>query len=247
MSMMVNPFIHRRGGPAWAGPGLVGRKAYTYTTSPAAVDLTGLAGGGDTSAYEGDTVVLIMGHQKNGATPDVPALSSNPGFTQMFAPLLTTDGYRNYLWPSYMVVGSGALPTFTPTATADVNTWGSLVVAVFRGFQIDTGPGFPAASRLNRSYPDPPPAITPTIAGSWVIVGASGSNSTGGSGMSGYGGLADTFQSYYDRDGGTANGIATGFGLKEDWVSGTFSPSSWAGGFDANSCAGSFSAVLKPV
>lgn len=119
-------------------------------------------------------------------------------------------------------------------------------VHVFRG--VDTTTPFDVAdttaSGTGTGHPDPS-AITPSTAGSWIVVAAGAGKVTEVGGFTLPGDLSATTNHFRSTFGNGTNDAIAGMGIKTNWSSGAFDPGAWAG--DSTHAANSWQAVTMAL
>jgi hypothetical protein len=92
-----------------------------------------------------------------------------------------------------------------------------------------------------------PPAVTPTVAGSWIVC-CGGASAGSGAVFTNPGDLSVTTNQYRSSVNSDTNDAMSGIGIKTDWASGTFTPSQWTGGTtNAADAWAAGTVVLAPV
>lgn len=138
------------------------------TTADLTISLTALSGGSNSSPSTGDLVVVtvVTGHSN-----DAPTLSLvSTGYTPL-TQLDADDTYDCALRVFYKVMGGTPDTSVVVTRTNDTAAGLAVAVQVFRG--VDTATPMDVtpvpATGIDIGQPDPAP-ITPTTAGSWIVV-----------------------------------------------------------------------------
>jgi hypothetical protein len=100
----------------------------------------------------------------------------------------------------------------------------------------------------NTGVPNPP-AITPSTAGSWIVVAGAGSSSSNvNNPFTNPGDLSATTNHFKSAWFDDTNEAVAGIGIKTDWAAGAFDPAQWTGGHaDAANAWCAVTMALRPA
>lgn len=195
-----------------------------------------LTGGIASSASEGDIVIVYFGTGSSGARDLVVS-----GYTEI-AGLYSNDTFDTNLVVAYKVMGTTPDTTFVLTGgTGNTDDAGAVVVQVWRNVDPDLILAS-TATGVNSVLCDPP-AVTPTVAGSYIVAGGAGAHSRGTFTYS-----SSDLTAFRSVGANDTNDVTVGVGYHE-WVSGTFNPAAFTFGSN-NSADFSWAAVtliLRPL
>ncbi len=186
---------------------------YAGTTADVTITFGGsLTGGLASSASEGDLVLVYYG---SGASTNIGM--SITGYTELADIYANASQYDTNFAVAYKVMGASPDSSFViPLGTQSSLAAGAVAVQVWRNVasiaQIVT------ASKTN-SVLAQPPAITPIVAGSFIVAGGAGAYA-----ITGVGTYSSSNLTAFISSGGSAQtDLTVGLGYKE-WTSGTFTP-----------------------
>ena len=222
-------------------PSFVGMKnhAWVGTVSATTISLTDLTGGTDSAPQAGD---LVLVSYSVGAVGTALALSIvTAGYTTIASVNGNSSVDANLLVSRKIMSGSPDT-TIQVSNTTSVNNGATLTIHVWRGVDPTTPVSMSTTATGTGARPTPP-AITPTLANSVIILTAgAGASDAGGpiaftSGLSNF--TARTANDTYDGLIGTGS---------YNWLSGTYTPAQWGGGH-TNSVFGwaAVTLVLSPI
>ncbi len=194
------------------------------TSGNSTISLTALTGGIAASAAAGDIVIAVFA---TGSAADRTLVIQDPSAVAytLIATELYSNGttYDSNLRVAYKrLTAADATVTFGPTLNAQ--DAGAMAVHVWRGVDSTTPLDVAATTATGTGTGRPnPPAITPTTAGSEIIVAGGAAAGTGavfvGTGLA-------NFRTATSVD---TNDAMVGIG-SFDWVSGPYDPAAWTGG-----------------
>lgn len=205
----------------------VGGKSGLQTFSnPLSVDLTtGLTGGIASGVSNGDYVVYV-GVKPLTSDGAYGTYGPDDGSTiySTIADLYANDNQDTNLFIGGKVVsGDTSLRSYLGGG----GFGGAYAIKVFRNVDQTTPLDVTTVTTTGTNQSTTtPPAITPATPGAWILcVGACGVTGTSGS----YSAPSDLEQFVSNgEDDGSSRYCAYGFGYKDDWASGAFTPSTWS-------------------
>lgn len=222
-------------------PSFVGSKTVGWagTVSNQTVSLTDLANGTDSAPQAGDLVLVSYSVGATGAPVSLSMVTS--GYTTV-ANLNSNSSVDANLIVARKIMSGSPDTQVQVSGTGSVNNGGRLTIHVWRGVD-PTTPVSMSQTATNTGARPTPPAITPSLANSVIILTAGAGASDGGgpiaftSGLSNF--LSGTANDIYDAIVGTGS---------YNWISGTYTPSQWGGGHTSTSFGwAAVTLVLSPI
>ena len=212
-------------------------QGFSGTTSNVTITFGGnLTGGIASSASEGDIVIVYFG---TGSTSDQNLVVA--GYTEI-QELYSNDTFDTNLVVAYKQMGATPDTTFVLTGgTLSTLDAGAVVVQVWRN--VDPDLILATTATGNNSVLCDPPAVTPTIAGSYIVAGGAGGHSRGTFTYS-----SSDLTAFRSVGANDSNDVTVGVGYHE-WASGAFNPAAFTFG-STNSTDFSWAAVtlvLRPL
>lgn len=187
------------------------------------------AAGATPTVLQDDLVIFACGSSTGS---DLDMQMSTAGYTEICDLYANAGSADANLGVFYKKMGASV----DTTAAAVTNTGSSVsniaTMFVFRGVNTSTplDVTVTTATGTGSSLPDPP-SITPTTAGSWIVVVGEGAHPSSGAAYSAPGDLSSTTNHWRsDTAAPESNSCMIGVGLKTDWSSGAFNPAVWTGG-----------------
>lgn len=218
----------------YVGGQVAGRVGTVGTTSVAFA----LTGGANTTPQPNDFVVITAVVGSQGRNP-AQAIS---GYTALGQLNPTATTYDTSLNVSYKVMGNTPDASFTLPSTGDAADAQRYTVQVFRGVDV-AGLASASATGTGTSRPDPA-SITPTVAGSWVLICGGGASATG----SNYTGPANFTTNFLTGFTADTNDATVGSGYWDAWSSGAVNPAAYTGGStNAADSWAAYTIVLPPA
>lgn len=212
---------------AWADITLVGKQGCSFqgTTTPQVITFN-LTGGSDSTPQVGDLVVVAYGLSANG---DITLIIDNPSgtdYTQFGTEQFADDTEDANLRVAYRVMpdpteADVTLSTTVGGGTGDVTRAGGCEIVVLRGVHATPlEQAVQAGTAINTILVDPG-SITPTTAGTWILVfGAGASTNTSGNFAS------SDLTDFRENNADDGHAFSIGGGHLE-WTSGAFAPATW--------------------
>lgn len=221
-------------------------QAFAGTTSNVEINFSGdLTGGIDTSASDGDFVVVYYG---TGSTADRDLVISGKSadFTVDYvevADIVSTDTEVTNLAVAYGFAGGEWLNRFILTGgTGSIDDAGVVAIQVWRGVDLVRPLDVTTTTATGtNSVLCNPPAITPTSDGAVIVAGGAGAHTAGSIAVYSSSDLTD-FDSLGSND---TNDVTIGLGYKE-WISGAFDPAAFTFS-QSNSAAYSWAGVTMAL
>lgn len=214
------------------------------------VGLNSLTGGIDTQARAGDLVVVATGLTMQSNTSWAPSITTS-GYTTTAAQYQASSGgsystnalfgYKEMGGTPDSSVGLAGYGTASNVSPYPLNNAG---VFVFRNAQVGTtGSESALASGTGEAFA--PPAVTPQVAGSWVVVTgvANGSNLGNPANMTYY----NNAWSIFNNASASPYVLSLGrFAYYSGWTSGSFTPDVWGYTSDSTRTWVARTLVLRP-
>lgn len=212
----------------------------TSSAFNAGISLTSLAGGLGSAPAAGDLVVVSTALS---ATSGVSEAQEPTGYTKLYSAQSTdTNNCRLSVYYKFMP----STPETSFLLGSSSGNQQAYAVQVFRGVSqaasitstgaSATGTGDGAAN---------PPSVTPSAAGSWVVVGGAAARISA-TAFTAPTGFASGFQSHLQSAG--SPGVRVGLGHKSDWTSGAVNADAFGPADAGGGCAwGAYAFVLAPA
>ena len=214
------------------------------TTSTSAVTFS-LAGGLASVPATNDLVIVTIVVGTQARNPSC-AITTPAGYVTVGTQLNSAgDTYDTSMQVQRKFMGGTPDTTFTLPSTgnnADAQRW---TVQVFRGVDLTTpfSPASTSAIGIDTSRPNPA-AITPTAAGSWVVINGGGAAATGAN-YTGPTNFTTNFLTGFTAD---TNDALIGSGYWSGWTSGAVDPAAYTGGSTVNTSSwAAWTHVLNPA
>lgn len=208
--------------PPPAGISLVGQKVVTASGAAAAFDFTGLTGGSDSSPSDGDYIHMSAHRGSNGN--ELPWLDVTPAGVNATPIVSIVQGDSvdcgHQVWEGIYESASASGGTLGSSG----NRNSAMVITVLRG-TIGRNSVAPVTAQGGNGNNPNPPAVTPTVAGSWVLVNGGNGRGVGDQSFDTPGDLNVFRQA--SNDSGSTYCSTSGTGIKTDWASGAFDPAQW--------------------
>jgi hypothetical protein len=219
---------------SYVGGQVAGRAGTVGTTSVTFA----LTGGTNPTPQPGDLVIItaVVGSQ---ARNPAQAIS---GYTALGQLNPTATTYDTSLNVSYKVMGNTPDASFTLPSTGNIADAQRYSVQVFRDVDV-SGLASVSATGTATSRPNPG-SITPTVAGSWVVICGGGAAATGAS----YTAPANFTTNFLTGFTADTNDAIVGSGYWSGWSSGAVDPAAYTGGSNtANDSWAAYTIVLPPA
>jgi hypothetical protein len=233
-----------RGKITFVGGKIVERVSSLSADQTVAIN-SGLTGGIASSASSGDLVVAMYALESGATNLTLAITDGSNNYTLIGSELyqVTGGGGKGInLRVAYKFITSDTNVTFGPTQDGVQN--GVAGICVFRG--VDPAPLDVAAQSATATASDDPnpPAITPVTAGSFILaIGATGHDSSTATFTT-----PSDLTNFFSLSVKDADASALAFGLKTDWISGSFDPNVLLlNSLASESAWGAFTIAFRPA
>lgn len=247
--LLVNQLVGFGAGGA-SGIEFVGYKTAAITPSAATnTDIainSGLTGGIASSASSGDFVLVAYEVTSWSANVTLSITDGTTAYTLVGTEVYATDseGSVNFRL-AYKFITSDTNVRIGPTTSTEYS--GIVAILVFRNVNTSTPLDVSASVSATAGTDDPVfSAITPVTPGAVIVAIGATAHQVGLLTYADPGGLTGFFSAGVDTG---DNDSTIGFGRKNDWVSGSYTPPTFVLGSDRffNNCAAQATIALRPV
>lgn len=227
----------------------VGGVSGTLTASTGSVSLSGtLTGGSNSSPSAGDLVVVYFG---GGGTTNFSASlacsGNNNGTYTALTGQYANDTFDTNVRAFYDIQGATVDTQINLSGLTYSTAYGNAVsVMVFRGVNpaVPLSGVTPVYGTITNASTLSFAAITPTVAGSWIVFGGGNCQGTTGAAIT----LPSATNSVVRKVDGTTSDFCSAVGVYTSWTSGSYTPTTATGGATSTSCsAARIEFVIKPA
>lgn len=227
----------------------VGGVSGTLTASTGSVSLSGtLTGGSNSSPSAGDLVVVYFG---GGGTTNFSASlacsGNNNGTYTALTGQYANDTFDTNVRAFYDIQGATVDTQINLSGLTYSTAYGNAVsVMVFRGVNpaVPLSGVTPVYGTITNASTLSFAAITPTVAGSWIVFGGGNCQGTTGAAIT----LPSATNSVVRNVDGTTSDFCSAVGVYTSWTSGAYTPTTATGGATSTSCsAARIEFVIKPA